>query len=131
MHRYTLRVRPYECDVYGHVNIAVYLNYLETSRDMLLLDNGLDYRSLVASKIGIWVVESHLFYRSPAQMGETLEIESTVGDLGASSVELVQVVRGPDGRTVAEGRIRLVWVNESGRPTRIPPDWKAVFSTPT
>ena len=31
-HATRLTVRPYECDSYGHVNHAVYVNYLEHAR---------------------------------------------------------------------------------------------------
>ena len=33
-------VRSYECDSYGHVNNAVYLNYLEFARMSALLEKG-------------------------------------------------------------------------------------------
>ena len=35
-----LKVRSYECDTYGHVNNAVYLNYLEFALMSALEENG-------------------------------------------------------------------------------------------
>ena len=42
MKKFTLKfkVRSYECDSYGHVNNAVYLNYLEFARMSALEENG-------------------------------------------------------------------------------------------
>lgn len=128
LHRTTLRVRTYECDAYGHVNNAVYLNYLEFARDRFLEDRGLDYQALVASGFGIWVAEAHLTYLAPALPGEELSIETAVKELGAASVVLGQTVRNPE-KVVLEGTMKLVWVGPGGRPTRIPADWRTKFST--
>jgi len=127
MHTATLRVRGYECDAYGHVNNAVYLNYLETARDQLLTDLGLDYQTLVGSGGGIWVAEAHLKYVSPAVHAEELTIQSVQDESGAVSAVLLQTILGPEGRKVLEARMKLVWVS-GGRPSRIPAEWKTTFA---
>ena len=43
-----LVVRTYECDAYGHVNNAVYLNFLEYGRMEYLHQIDFDYKNLVA-----------------------------------------------------------------------------------
>jgi hypothetical protein len=48
-HTTPLTVRPYECDSYGHVNHAVYVNYLEHARMQFLLAAGFDFKGLVAA----------------------------------------------------------------------------------
>jgi acyl-CoA thioester hydrolase len=127
MHTATLRVRGYECDPYGHVNNAVYLNYLETARDQLLTDLGLDYRALLDAGGGIWVAEAHLKYVSPAVHQEELTIQTVQEELGAVSGVLKQTIIGPDGRTVVEARMKLVWVS-GGKPSRVPADWRTKFN---
>ena len=129
MHTATLRVRTYECDAYGHVNNAVYLNYLEYARDLFLADHGLDYQALVSSGFGIWVAEARLVYQSPALPGEDLTVTTLPHETGAASVVLNQVIKGGDGRPVLEASMKLVWVGPAGRPTRIPAEWKAKFVT--
>ena len=52
----TLTVRTYECDAYGHVNNAVYLNYLELGRHSFLKEAGFDYAAIVAAGYGLYVV---------------------------------------------------------------------------
>ena len=44
-----LSVRSYECDSYGHVNNAVYLNYLEFARMDFLDASGFRYKDFVAA----------------------------------------------------------------------------------
>lgn len=124
MHTVSLRVRTYECDAYGHVNNAVYLNYLEYARDLWLADHGLDYQSLVVSGSGILVAEARLTYQSPALPGEELSISTAPQEAGGAWVLLHQIVRGPGERAVLDAQMKLVWVGPSGRPTRIPPDWR-------
>jgi acyl-CoA thioester hydrolase len=131
LHTVSLSVRTYECDAYGHVNNAVYLNYLEYARDQWLADHDLDYQALVAAGFGIFVAEAKLLYRSPALPGEELRITTRPQDSGAAWVVLSQTLVGPDDRTVLEAEMKLVWVGSSGRPTRIPPEWKLKLLTAT
>ena len=129
MHTVTLRVRTYECDVYGHVNNAVYLNYLEYARGLFLEQRGLDYQALISGGLGIFVAEAKLTYLSPALPGEDLTISSQPYDSGAAWAVLKQTIVGPQGRPVLEALMKLVWVGPGGRPTRIPPDWKEKLVT--
>jgi YbgC/YbaW family acyl-CoA thioester hydrolase len=127
MHTTSLRVRGYECDPYGHVNNAVYLNYLEAARDQLLTDHGLDYQELMRVGGGIWVAEANLKYVSPAVHGEELTIRTVQEESGAVSAVLKQTIWGPGERLVLEARMKLVWVS-GGKPSRIPADWKTRFA---
>lgn len=129
MHTITFRVRTYECDAYGHVNNAVYLNYLEYARDLYLEHQGLDYQALVASGHGIFVAEAKLTYLSPALPGEELTMTTQPHESGAAWIVLVQKLEGPDGRKVLEAHLKLVWVGPTGRPTRIPPAWREKLLT--
>ena len=129
MHTLSFRVRTYECDAYGHVNNAVYLNYLEYARDAYLEDCKLDYQALVGSGNGIFVSEAKLTFLSPALPGETLTMTTVPHEWGAAWLVLRQSLVGPDGRAVLEGHLKLVWVGPSGRPTRIPHEWREKLIT--
>jgi len=124
LHTTVFRVRTYECDAYGHVNNAVYLNYLEYARDLYIEHQGLDYQGLVASGSGIFVSEARLSYLSPAVPGEELSLTTVPQEWGAAWLILKQNLTGPGGRPVLEAHMKLVWVGPSGRPTRIPQEWR-------
>lgn len=124
MHTLSFRVRTYECDAYGHVNNAVYLNYLEYARDAYIEHRGLDYQALVAEGKGIFVAEAHLTYLSPALPGEDLTMTTEPLQWGGAWLTLKQTLTGPRQRPVLEATMKLVWVGSGGRPTRIPAEWK-------
>ena len=118
-----LEVRSYECDGYGHVNNAVYLNYLEVARQEYLKALGISIEELCAAGTGLWVARVSIDFRSPALPGDRLAILTTPlkrtrigGILGQ------RIVRG--GTLVAEAQVTWVSVNAGGRPTPLPPGFE-------
>jgi acyl-CoA thioester hydrolase len=113
-------VRSYECDGYGHVNNAVYLNYLEVARHEYLRALGLSIDEMRATGIGLWVARVSIDFRSPALPDERLTIRTAplkrarIGGILGQRIE-----RGE--RLVAEAQITWVSVNASGRPVPLPP----------
>jgi acyl-CoA thioester hydrolase len=75
-HRTTLTVRSYECDTNGHVNNAVYLNYLEVARHEMLAALGMDYAGMRSAGFGLVVARIDIRYRRPAVEGDALTILS-------------------------------------------------------
>jgi acyl-CoA thioester hydrolase len=101
--RVTVVVRWADMDAYGHVNNAVYLNYLEEARDRLVEQLfGDDAYDLVIAHVSI-------DYRSEiTQDHGEVTVESTLDGWGRSSVRTNEVVRLPDGNVAAEGTAVLV-----------------------
>lgn len=71
-----LKVRSYECDSYGHVNNAVYLNYLEYGRMAVLEKAGFTLARLKEMGVFIVVRRIEIDYKAPAREGETLVIRT-------------------------------------------------------
>jgi len=119
--RCELKVRGYENDAYGHVNNAVYLNYLEYARGEYLEEIGFDYPGAMASGFGLWVVRIEIDYKVPARRGDILVIETWAVEKKTTNGSLKQRIKR--GETVcAEAKVRWAFVDvASGRPTRIPP----------
>ncbi|NNM67043.1 MAG: acyl-CoA thioesterase [Spirochaetales bacterium] len=125
---FSLRVRPHECDAYGHVNNAVYLNYLETARLELVRGIGLDYASLVRSGFGIWVAEAQLQFLVPAFPDEELLIESIPLAVKNVSLTLEHKIRKQPGDLVLLATLKLALMNtQSGKPARLPEVWMEGF----
>ena len=71
---YNLTVKNYHIDSYGHVNNAVYLNYLEDARTYFLEKMGFYLDDLHKKGIDIVVSEIRIKYKKPAFLGDELSI---------------------------------------------------------
>lgn len=121
-HECTLRVRSYECDAYGHVNNAVYLNYLEYARGEFLRAVGFDYPKIVAAGFGLFVVRIEIDYKVPAVHDDILRIISKAVKKGAVSGTMSQIIYR-DHEEIAAAIVTWAFVDRNGRPTRIPKEW--------
>jgi len=80
-----ITVRTYECDLYGHVNNANFLNYLEHARVELLKQTGFTLHSLQQKGIVLFVVKVNIEYKYPAFPGDELLITIDWKNKGKSS----------------------------------------------
>jgi len=118
----TLQVRTYECDSYGHVNNANYLNYLEFARYEFLRDVGFDYLAMIKAGYGVYVARIEIDYKKPAVTDDDLLIKSWPIKKGAVSGVLTQQIwRGED--LLVEAKVTWAFVDSKGMPTKIPPEW--------
>jgi len=123
-----LRVRSYELDFYGHVNNAIYLNYLEFARGEYLEQEGLSFKDLVEKDIFMIVAHAELDYKAPAHMSDLLEITGFVEKMGHKSMILRQVIRNKKtDALVLDGRITIVFVNGRRETISIPDFLKEKF----
>jgi acyl-CoA thioester hydrolase len=87
-----------DLDGLGHVNNAVYLNYLESAKIAY-------FRDVIGvtelTDLGI-VADVRIAFRSPAFLGETISIGTRISRLGTKSIDWDFELRGPDGRLIAE-----------------------------
>jgi acyl-CoA thioester hydrolase len=118
----SLTVRTYECDSYGHVNNANYLNYLEFARYEFLRDIDFDYPTMIKAGYGIYIARIEIDYKKPAYADDALEIRSWAIKKGAVSGILAQEIwRGDD--LLIEAKVTWAFVDSKGLPTKIPPEW--------
>jgi YbgC/YbaW family acyl-CoA thioester hydrolase len=117
--RHTLDVRGYELDGYGHVNNAVYLNYLESARWALLKELGIGLKQFQEWKRWPVIARIEAVYLKPTFQDDALEIRTTVLEADRVRFAFEQVIhRGED--VVFRGKVWAVMVNESGRPAELP-----------
>jgi acyl-CoA thioester hydrolase len=111
-----------DLDVFGHVNNAVYLTYLENARigymrDVLDIESPEDLLVIVANV--------DIDFRSRASLGETLDVGARVSRIGTKSFDMEHEVRGPDGRLVAAASTTLVTFDYRGDSTMpVPELWR-------
>ena len=124
-YRTHLVVRTYECDSNGHVNHAVYVNYLEHARGELLSAGGIDYHAMQRAGFGFVIVKLEMTYHGPAFAGDALVIVSEpVETKRASGVIRQRVFRGGEGGEVlAEAMVTWCAIDAAGRPVRLPAEF--------
>jgi acyl-CoA thioester hydrolase len=71
---YKLKVKNYDIDSYGHVNNAVYIQYLEDARTYFLEKFNLYLSDLKDNGISIMISEIKIKYKTPTFLGDILEI---------------------------------------------------------
>lgn len=125
----TITVYPYECDAYGHLNEATYLQVFERARwEAIARAAGMN----LFRRHGVWpaVRRAVVDYYLPAFPGDMLEVDVQLEKLGRTSMELRQRARRPaDGTLVAEAHLLFVMIDSSGNPTPVPEDVAALFGT--
>ncbi|RTK97572.1 MAG: YbgC/FadM family acyl-CoA thioesterase [Lysobacterales bacterium] len=91
-----IKVRGYHLDLYGHVNNARYLEFLEEAR-WAWFESGGELDRLAQRGLGFAIVRIDISYRRPAFMGEELEIRTALARIGRASGTLRQeVVLAPE-----------------------------------
>jgi YbgC/YbaW family acyl-CoA thioester hydrolase len=120
-HLTTIDVRFSELDLYGHVNHAVYLTYLEVARTEALASCDVPIDVMAERGYQVVVTAVDVRYRRSATMGDRLTVETAItGQRRASSTWSQRVVRG--GELLAAAELSIAVTDRAGRPTR-PPDW--------
>ena len=116
-----LEARSYECDIHGHINNAVYLNYLEVGRYDFLQKAGVRYDEMRARGYGLVVSRIRIDYRNAAFRGDQLRV--VTAPLVKGRVRCVfsqRVYRGQE--LVADAEVTWACVGPDGRPVPLPPE---------
>jgi acyl-CoA thioester hydrolase len=115
VHRETVRFR--DLDSLAHMNNAVYATFLEQARIAFLSQHEAHVENMILARLEI-------DFRSPAELGETIEIAVTPTRVGTKSFDLEYVMRAGE-RVVAEAKTVLVAYDyETARSVEIPEAWK-------
>ena len=122
-------VYSYECDAFGHLNEAAYLQVFERARwEMLARGPGADLFD--RNKVWPAVRRATADYLLPAFPGDVLKVDLEVEKLGGTSLELRQrAVRVRDEKLLAELHTVFVMIDKGGRPAPIPKEIAAVFGS--
>jgi acyl-CoA thioester hydrolase len=125
-HRLDVRFR--DCDALGHVNNAVYLTYMEQARfkHWRAVWGFTDDRFPDPAVI---LARAEIDYRSPAGLGETLDIRLGLAGIGRTSFTYeYEIVSVPDGRLIANARsVQVAYDYEKRAPVPVPDTWRELF----
>ena len=108
IHSIEIKVRGYHLDLFGHVNNARYLEFLEEAR-WAAFEDGVDLQAIALKGWAFTVVNINISYRRPALMNNVLRIETEVAEWGRRSAVIRQVVKNKEtGELVAEADVTFV-----------------------
>ena len=123
MHKnFTHKVKVYyeDTDAGGVVYYANYLNFLERARTEAITNIGLSNKK-IKEDFGILIIvkSCNIQYKKPAHLEDELSIRSFVKSITKTSFFMNQFIsRGED--LIAEAKVQLVFVNNEGKPVKIP-----------
>jgi len=126
-HRHT--VRPEEIDEHGHVNNVNYLRWMQTAGVAHSAAEGWPTERYLQDRLG-WVARRHTIeYLQPAFDGEEILIRTWIADFKKiTSTRRYRMLRGETVIAVAETEWAFISL-VTRRPTRIPPELAASFTT--
>ncbi len=129
-HEHRLTVQSWQCDANGHVNNAVYLNFLESARVELFRAVGASYREMRERGFSFVVARLCIDYRGEARMEDPLVVVTEpVRRRAVGAVFSQKVYREePAGRTlIADAEVTWAVLDANKRPTRIPDVLQPIF----
>lgn len=120
---FPIRVYWEDTDAGGIVFYANYLKFFERARTEWLRSLGIEQTRLREQTGGIFIVsETKVRYLSPARLDDELLATAQLQETGRASMTIAQqALQSTTGRVLAEGMIRIGWVDAATlRPARIP-----------
>ena len=129
-HKTSIRVRYAETDQMGIVYYANYLVWMEVARVDFCRAIGFHYKDMeLDDGVLLAVAESHCRYVSPARFDEEIVILTTVPDVNRRFVSFNYEMTC-EGRKVAAGKTRHIFLSRQLRPMRLPDKYAALFGIP-
>ncbi len=117
--RCAYRVIYGDTDQMGVVYYANYLTLFERGRCEWMRDRALDYAALEREGLFLPVADATVKYLRPARFDDLLTIETSLGEVGRSTVHFAYRIQRGD-EVLATGTTRHGCVNREGRPVRLP-----------
>ena len=124
-----IRVRYAETDQMGVAYYANYLVWMEVGRAELCRACGFDYRTMEEEDdVLLAVAESNCRYASPARYDDEVVIKTWIEGAGDRMVTFAYEMRlAVDGRKLATGFTRHIFLTHQLRPTRLPRKYFPMF----
>ncbi|MGD2058030.1 MAG: thioesterase [Anaerolineales bacterium] len=129
-HTTPFTVRHYECDAYGHLNNAVYLQYMQESAINASTACGLDRAAY--QRLGhVWIIRaSEIEYLQALRAGEEINVHTWIAGFRRSiSRREYELRRSVDGSVAARGSSDWVYLDAKNlRPALISPEIQEALS---
>jgi acyl-CoA thioester hydrolase len=122
------KVRSYECDPYGHVNNAVYLNYMEFARMSALFEKGFSAEKIKEKGYLVFVKKIDIEYRLPLYQDDEITVKTFTNESRKTSGTFTQqIFKNKNDQIAAEAKVTWVFTNLKGKPIPIPLEIRRAF----
>ena len=114
-----------DCDPMRIMYHANYLRLFEIGRAELFRQLGHPFPTYVAQGLYLAVVEATCRYRKPARYDDEVIIRAGFAAVGHARLTISYQALDPDRELLASGHTQHGVVDDSGRPRRLPPEFRA------
>tara|TARA_B100001173_G_scaffold242463_1_gene212398 strand:- start:200 stop:622 length:423 start_codon:yes stop_codon:yes gene_type:complete len=122
-----LKVYYEDTDSGGVVYYANYLKFLERARTEALVSIGFSNKKVKEQFNSLIIVKScNIEYKKPAHLEDELSVRSFVKSITKTSFFMNQIITKRD-EIIVEAQIHLVFVNDQGKPVKIPDEIYSKF----
>jgi thioesterase-3 len=119
IHTIEIKIRGYHLDLFGHVNNARYLEFLEEAR-WAAFEKTVDLEHMARKGWAFTVVNININYRRPALMNDVLRIETRIAEWRRrSAIVRQEVVHTQSGELVADADVTFVIFDTAKQKTAI------------
>ena len=123
-----IKVYYEDTDSGGVVYYANYLKFLERARTEALFSIGYSNKKIKEKFNSLIIVKScNIDYKKSANLEDELKIRSFVKSITKTSFFMNQII-SRDEEIIVEAQIHLVFVNENGKPVKIPDEIYSQFN---
>jgi len=127
-----LEVMPDDIDGLGHMNNAIYVNWLDQANLLHTFHLGITSEVMQQTGCALVVRHTELTYLAPLRQGDVARVGTCVSacDGRLRLQRSFQMVRVPDGLTMLRGTIDYICIDyKKGKPKRMPEFYSRVYST--
>ncbi|PKN72666.1 MAG: thioesterase [Candidatus Cloacimonetes bacterium HGW-Cloacimonetes-3] len=118
---YQKRIYGFECDIYGHLNNANYLQLLEAARSEALIDMKLPIMELKERGVQLFVYRFELDYLKSVDLDEVAVVKSSYSEINRIKGKWLQEVFNSKGEKCLNAVLTVVFAAE-GKAARLPVD---------
>jgi YbgC/YbaW family acyl-CoA thioester hydrolase len=115
---HTKRIYGYECDIYGHLNNANYLQIYEAARAEALLEMNMPIARLKDDGLAIFVIKAEISFKKGVELEDTITVKSKNTKLDRLNSVWEQEIYNSKNELCNKATISCVFVS-NGKPTRI------------
>ena len=113
------KVRNYHIDSYGHINNAVYLQYLEDARTDFFSYLGHSLSYLAKNDIYVFITEINIKYLSPAFLDDVIVVTGNIIKISKVRATWLQEIFKDDKKLVT-AKVTGAFLNGNGKILKIP-----------